>query len=80
MRAAAMSGMAGGAGMMGDGGMMSSSDMSSAMQNIMDSGFTASDGAHMTWGAPMNGCTLSGGTYQPSSGADGGAPATTPAG
>jgi len=80
MRAAAMTAMAGGAGMMGDGGMMGSSDMASAMQNMMDSGFTAPDGEHMTWGEPVNGCTLSGGTYQPSSGADGGTPATTPAG
>jgi hypothetical protein len=78
MRAAGMGAMMGAGGTMG-AGMMGSGDMSSAMQNMMDSGFTAPDGQHMGWNETLPGCTLNGGTYQPTSGADGGAP-TTPAG
>ena len=83
MRAAGMGAMTSGGGTMGGGGMMgSSSDMSAAMGSMMDGGFTAPDGQHMSWGEPMHGCTLSGGTYQPSVGAGAGAgsPNVAPAG
>lgn len=78
MRAAAMTSMMGTAGGAMGGGMMGGADMTSAMQGMMDGGFSAPDGQHLTWSDAMPGCTLSGGTYQPAA-TDGGTP-LTPAG
>jgi hypothetical protein len=59
MRAAAMSAMFGHGDM-----MMGDSDMSTMMTSMMDGGYTAPDGEHMSWTDPMPGCTFSGGTYR----------------
>jgi hypothetical protein len=66
MRAAGMGAMTTDGGMMGDGGMMSDAGMAAGMNAMLDGGYTAPDGRHMSWGEPVNGCSLSGGTYQPS--------------
>ena len=78
MRGAGMESMVSNGGM--GGTMMGSGDMAAAMQSMMNGGFTAPDGQHMSWGDPMPGCTLSGGIYQPSSNSGAGTPSAPSAG